>query len=367
MRCVRVDDRQGLAEAKYDWDKLLAVSCQNTLPLTHTWAIAWWDNFGEQAELVADLFYEGDALVAIAPLLRETTSMRGLPVSNARSMSNGYTPYSDVIFADALTDKECKGILTHVARSHGCDVLRLEKLRAASRVRSLLSSSEIQEFRVGIEDSLRSPFIRIEGDWDTYLKGRSSSFRKSLGRHVRKAERLAGFEIERIEVQSRSEACLQDMINVSKASWKASVGEDLETDAAGCEFLLRLIDELGPRKHVTLFLAKMDGRPVAYELLIGHEGTVFPLRADFDENYRDMSPGSVLMYHALSYLFESEAYEIYDCCASDYRYLRHWTKDRYTHSDVHLFPRAPKSTMIHAVKFQILPTMRVAADLINLR
>ena len=51
--------------------------------------------------------------------------------------------------------------------------------------------------RIGIKESIESPFILINSDWETFFSGRSQRFRKSLRNKINRANKSAGISIER--------------------------------------------------------------------------------------------------------------------------------------------------------------------------
>ena len=55
---------------------------------------------------------------------------------------------------------------------------------------------------------------------------------------------------------------------------------------------------------VTLWLATVGGKPVAFEYHLTYRGVTAPIRADFDEAYRAISPGAYLEAEIYRSVFE---------------------------------------------------------------
>src|SRR5207237_10498970 len=62
------------------WQALLESSASNEPMLSPTWPLAWWRNYGRAYQLAVGLFYDGDHLAGLAPLLlRRYWHRPGLP------------------------------------------------------------------------------------------------------------------------------------------------------------------------------------------------------------------------------------------------------------------------------------------------
>jgi CelD/BcsL family acetyltransferase involved in cellulose biosynthesis len=358
IRVYRISCRNELLGLRQEWFELLSAADNASLPLTPDWVLAWWDNFGKDAELAVGCVRLDGKLVAIAPLISQPSIHAGLSVNSLELMSNGYSPHGDLLLSNMLSDGHCGRVVKELLGSHDCDVFWLGKLRADSRILSKDAQQELHQHPSGIQDSLTTPLIHIAGKWEDFLAGLSASSRKNIRRRVRSAENTPGFRIERIVLRSSDDDAVDEMIAVSARSWKAQSGADLTGDAAGRSFLLQLIDTLGPSGEVQIFFAKLHDQTIAYELLFGYNATVFPLRADFDSQYSKMSPGTVLLYHVLKHLFKQRHYQTYDCCADDYPYLRQWTKDQCTHKDLTIYKRSLKARILYDLKFNVAPVYR---------
>jgi len=63
--------------------------------LSHEWVRTWWDCFGAGGRLHIVIVRADGRIAAIAPLMRETTQMYGVPVRRIRFLQNDHTPRTD--------------------------------------------------------------------------------------------------------------------------------------------------------------------------------------------------------------------------------------------------------------------------------
>lgn len=354
----RIDSIEGLGSLGPQWRELDAKQAQPLLPLSHLWHVAWWDSFGKNFELALGAVLCNGELIAIAPLYSTEVRERGLRLETTQLASNGYSPFSDLLLAPDLSEAMIDEVLDLMVEHNPCDVMRLQKLPANGVVAERASREGGLPVTIGIEPILQTPIISLEGDWQSYLQALSSSSRKTVRRKLKRLNGKDELTIERYKPKNSKDPILEDIVAVSARSWKADTKSDLQRDVAGREFLLRLIDELGPDDAVSVWVLSEHGTPIAFELLLHYCGIVYPIRADYDQKYASISPGSILMAYVLKDMFENGDDHTYDCCGDNYDYLRSWTKKTRNYVDVELFSRGLRPALAYSLKYRVAPLVR---------
>lgn len=345
------------------WTSLLRDSHQQSLVLTHEWLSAWWDCFGSGKHLWVACLRRGERLVGILPFWRDRVRYRGMEVDMLRLFANGHSPYSDLILAADLDSAGLHAAVQLLLATSATDVVVFAKLPETSRLFRYFSSSPGgQAKRCGIRPSLVTPIVTIEQDWGTFFSKRSRNLRKGINHRLNRLRRRGEIDIERLTVATREDPVLAEIVQVSHNSWKAQVGTDLGGNKAGLAFILALVDAFGASGCIQVWLLRIDGTPVAYEFHVVYGGVVYPLRADFDERFRDLSPGSVLLYSAMKRLFEEGGVTQYYSCADDYQYLRSWTDERRHHFDVEVFGDGAVPRFLHGIEYGLIPIARSLRD-----
>src|SRR5688572_19915691 len=96
--------------------------------LRHEWVRTWWDCFGSGAQLHIIVVRAEGQILGIAPLMRESAQMYGLPVRRIRMIHNDHTPRVDFIVVDRH-EEVCVTIWEALQRErHDWDVLQLSQL-----------------------------------------------------------------------------------------------------------------------------------------------------------------------------------------------------------------------------------------------
>jgi len=209
IHCSVVTDPAQLEALRPAWLDLLERSPKCEVMLTPMWLLPWWQVFGrlDGRQLRIGLFYDGERLVGLAPLLARRHWYRpGLPFRRLEFLGTGEHA-SDRIWSDYLNVIVERGAEARVADSFAAalkagafgswDELVLQALDGESALPELL----VQAFR---REGLRAhaavygeaPYIPLPASWDAYLKSLSSSRRYFIKRSIRDFEEWAGGDFQ---------------------------------------------------------------------------------------------------------------------------------------------------------------------------
>lgn len=359
MRHTIVQDAPGFRALEAQWSDLLTRSGRDLLPLSHAWISAWWKNFGPAGQPCVYCWYDADELIAVAPMMSQRIRHRGIHIHQLISMINGHSPFWDMVIAPGTSSSQIMEIVESVMASTSADWARFSSVPDDSQLYQLLRSSpRVNGRRTGLGHARTTPLIRIQSDWRSFFSSRSRKFRKAVTNKVNRFARTPGCSIERYSLASPDDPAVDEMIAVSAASWKAAAGTDLKSRPDSLAFLRDLILAFGPNGRTSVWIARQDKRPIAYEFHVCYRGVTYPLRADFDESARELSPGSVVEFEALKDIFDDGSITLYDSCANDYWYLNNWTDERRIHHDILVYASGLRPRCLHALEFRLIPALR---------
>ncbi|QSP93693.1 GNAT family N-acetyltransferase [Marinobacter salinisoli] len=345
------------------WDSFVGKVNPVPLPMTFAWLWSWWKAFSLEGgmEMEFRCVYQGPELVGVAPLVRLKHRYRGVTVTLLKLAANGHSPYSSVIVDTALSPaarNRAFSLLTQVGAGEIGLFLKVEQ------------DSELQHFllddpgrgkahkRVGQKPSLRTPVVNINQSWEDFYRSRPRSLKKSLNHKMNRFRKYGGFTIHEEKIRSTDQPIVEDLITVSARSWKSTVGNDLKSNTRSRQFLVNLIKVLGPSESLSAWVIRDKERPVAFELHLIFDNVVYPIRADYDSEYKAYSPGSVLECSALKHLFEQGRYQQYYTCADDYWYLSNWTTEYKDFCSIELFGDSLKLKALYFLEYRIIPMLK---------
>jgi len=355
-----VTDTDDFKNLRKQWSDLLSSYDTVPLPLTHEWLFNWWKVFGENVDLHIVAVYKHEELVAIAPFIIEKYHFCGMPVMRQKLMANDHSPYCNIIFNKKSSIKDKYEATSAIINESTADLLSVFKVPQDSLVVDFIETFTPRERISGISPEISTPIISTTGDWDTFYKSKSRKFRKSLQNKLNRFSRESDFTIKHEQIVSRQSRYLEDIVAISRSSWKSKIGRDLGSNRAGREFLFRLADELGDLGKVSIWIMYKSSVPIAYEYHVEYGDVVYPINADFSEAYRAYSPGSILEYTALKSLFMEERIKEYYSCANDYWYLNNWSKQLQRQLTINLYATTLKGRILHLWEYTVKPLLRPA-------
>ena len=282
-----------LIAAEREWRRLASAS--DNVFSTWEWAEVWWRHFGDHGSLRLTRVRVGDEIVAILPLY----IARRAGVRLARLVGHGVADQLGAVcdprFAGAAIDE--------VIRSHGADVLLLERVPA----------QPMTGVRPGVmlrEEA--SPVVAIagEGGWEGYLAAKSANFRQQVRRRARSLSRL-GLRYRLSDDPAGLMRDLDMLMKLHAARW----GEQSRAFVGARQPFHREFAALAlERGWLRLWIAEVDERPVAAWYGFRYEGSEYFYQSGRDPTWERHRVGAGLLEHTIR--------EAFDDGMREYRLLR---------------------------------------------
>ena len=330
LEIVRELDR--FLHLELSWNLLLGQSRHDELFLRHEWLRCWWKAFGKSSKLFVHVLRDGGNLLGAAPLMIRFGMYRGLPARVVSFMENHNTFRSDFLYApgnDAFVDLVVRFLLQHRAE---WDLVELNNIPDDSPTcERLLMATKKHGLFCHARPGLRSPFIEFEKCWSDYIASKSRKIKKTMNNWRNRLSRRGNTEFEEVRDFGDPDRRLDRLFQISEVSWKGAHGRSMGGDRKNRLFF-RLLNRVAvERKWLHIWLLRLDGRPVAFEYHLRYNGTELGLRSDFDENLRDVSPGSNLDAYIVQRLFEEKIHK-YDMGGGCDPYKVRWTDNCRRHT-----------------------------------
>ena len=310
-----VTDVAALERRRADWDALLARSATNQVTQSPFWLLAWWRIFGplDGRRLVAGLFFDGDRLVGVAPLLmRVHRYHRVLPFRRLELVATG-EPEADEIVSEYLGLVIERGYEEAVAdafagaladgRFGDWDELLLSLLDGEAPASPLLQPALARRgLGVSTAQSGTAPLIKLPKDWNAYLAALSGSGRYMVKRSIKEFEKWAGPDarVERATTAAQLEEGKQILVRLHETRWKAAGLGGVFASQAFRSFHDGVMRELLERDALELTWLRVGGQPIAVSYSIVWNNRVqFYQGGRMTEVPHGIRPGIVLHAYAI--------------------------------------------------------------------
>lgn len=361
MQIQVVSEYDNFMTLESTWRNVLEQSRNDVIYLTHEWFRCWWLSYGQGKRLSIILVKDKDDVIGIAPFYRARGFYRNIvPISEIGFCVNGMSPRVDFI---VLRDREKDAIrCVFNYLCDGCqswDILKLNKIHTKSPTYEIIKRVLYEKkLPIRITESVKSPYFHIDGRWDTYYASRSSRFRKRMRNTLNRVARFGDILIEKIEEEKRLNESLSIICDVSTKSWKHDRGKSLPKRKNQLTFYNHITKSMGKKGWITIWFLTRHNKCLAFEYHLIYKGVVYPIRADFDEEYSAISPGSFLEYNIIKTLFHDPSVQEYDFCGDNYKYMLNWTQSIKEHVNVSIFNRRFLSKSLGWMECRLIPVVK---------
>lgn len=328
-----IDDETKFGALKAEWNVLAARSRCPSIFLRHEWFDAAWQWRRSDSTLRILRVRNGAETVALCPFVLRPLRRYGMRLHALEFLTVPDTQSCDILVAPEYQ----AAVVDAVARRlyemrRQWDVISLDYLPGGSASAAMLEMAA-ERYKLPHEATVAHEnfFIDLKTTWQAFYATRSRRLKKANNLNANHLRRVVG----RIDVEwcgrreldgATADAMLQNIIDVSARSWKRKTGLSLDNPGPRA-FIESIVRHARANGWLSLWMLSLDGKPVATEFQLVHAGQVHALRADYDEAFKELSPGSYLNWKLIEALF-GEGMDRYWLGPGANAYKRHWTEAR---------------------------------------
>ena len=360
MKIEIITDLKDFESLNETWNGLLKNSRNDIVCLTHEWLVSWWKSFSDTNKLhIVTVSDNARHLIAIAPMMVSDFSYRGIKSRKIFFMANGHSPSTDFILNKDRMKEGVEAITGYLESYADWEFIELQKMDSGGRTFSLLTEYTRHANNLsGLKENIETPYIPLDSGWEAFLGNRSSKFRKVLRNKLNRAEREGDISVEKITSSECDSRVLDDMLNISGKSWKRDIGTDLKSDSQSMAFYGELCRSSNPGRQVNIWFLKKGEERIAFEFHLVYNNVVYPVRADYNKAFKEVSPGSVLEFNILRRLFTEQSLKEYNTCGHTYNYLLNWTDNTRKYMNIEIFGKSLRPCSLYLLEYRVLPVMR---------
>ncbi|HEU4566226.1 MAG TPA: GNAT family N-acetyltransferase [Gemmatimonadaceae bacterium] len=286
-----MDDAALLGGMEEEWWALWSRSSRATAFQSPAWLLPWWRTFG-RGRLATIALRRGGRLVALAPLAVDDADGACRTV---RLVGSGNSDHLDLLAEDGCEDACAAAVLEQLdacrERWDLCD------LHCLPRDSPLLSTRPPRGWIRDAGAAELRPVLRLghgsgaPGDVPPAMWARARYYR-------RRAARMGALEVERA-TERTADAMLDTLFALHGARWGAREMPGVLADGDVRAFHHDAATCLAARGLLRLYVMRLDGRPIAALLAFADRRRVCYYIGGFDPAAERLSPGTMLIAHAI--------------------------------------------------------------------
>jgi CelD/BcsL family acetyltransferase involved in cellulose biosynthesis len=356
LRVRRLTTEQDLRSIAPVWSDLAEQSAPATPFTSHDWFECCRIAAGDRTlELL--VVEDSVAPVSLVPLVRWKGRARGMPVRYLGLLDSPDSPVGELLHAGAALPV-VRALLDHLGGRSDWDVLELDRLPVASPTLKALEAELPGRLRWRRAGGDLSPYLAIDGPWAEFYASRSQRFKKTIRNIQNRLERLGAVTVDEHRSVAPDERLFEEMIELTKRSWKAERGIAIATMPRMREFFAELSRRATARGWLALWLLRLDGRAIAMEYQLRAQGVAYALRADYDRAFAASSPGSALNFAIARALFERGDVREYQMGPGQNEYKMRWASGCHETVRVQVYRGGLYPRLVHLTEDAVVPALR---------
>jgi CelD/BcsL family acetyltransferase involved in cellulose biosynthesis len=282
----------------------------------------------------------------------------GLKVDSVESIYNPHTPRYDFIVARGQDITVYRRLWNALADTSGCDMVMLAQVPESSRtIETIRNVAESDGWLAGQWSPPPSPFIRLECQYEDFLKRLKGSYRYNLRKRYERLSRVGAVDVEVITEPGAVREAMQDGLRIEAAAWKGAHGTAIISDPAVTEFYVRLAEREASAGRLQLTFLRVAGQRISFNYLLRSQQTLYGVKIGYDPKYHSYSPGNMLLNLILQDAC-SQGIDEYDFLGVADGWKFDWTKDARQHHWLFLFKNRLRPRILHYLKFNVIPKVK---------
>jgi hypothetical protein len=297
-----VSEISELVRFKDEWKALVPRSVEGTVFETYEWMTTWLDCFWEERPISFLFLRDEKSLVGMVPLLNDHKGELGCP-GTLVSPINGHSPWADVLYTENLP-AILEASLNHLAKKQRHFSLVFPSVLATRPLVPILP--EVANGRRMHTRFLAgsAPFVlRINGDWDVYLKSRSHHTARETKRKVKRFDGAGRAERVIVDNVDCLDRAMEDILLIEEHSWKEELGSSFTAKGYLSRFYGTFAALAAQNNWLRIYLLYLDSKPVAHIYGAEYRNQYYALKTSYHSDYRNLAPGIVLFDHAFRDVF----------------------------------------------------------------
>jgi CelD/BcsL family acetyltransferase involved in cellulose biosynthesis len=163
---------------------------------------------------------------------------------------------------------------------------------------------------------------------------RSGSTRKKLRQDWNRLSAMGTVDVVNETAADSVRAAFETFLALEAASWKGEHGTALLSDEEDAAFARRFIATLAARHDASVALLRVDGRPIAAQVVLYCGRMAYTWKTAFDSAYAKYSPGVLLIDKITEQLFAGERIEAIESCSPEGSFMAGLWEGRRTTLDL---------------------------------
>ena len=358
------------------WERLVTECRADPLFSSFTWVKEWWRAFrSRETKLQVWLLKSGDTIVGLTNLYKTVEKWGPFDAKVLAPLGRTTSQYVDLLIPSSLRGG-MKKVVKELLNGSDSDVLSLNRLKKGSPTALGVKKAAMELGLTSIEvDGLLCPFLKVEGPFDDYFRGRLS--RKHRNEVTRKMNKLSSLGDQRFVLITKTHELskvFEEVLELDKRAWKGQLEISIFADEIKKHFFRGLVETMVSQNRAFFHLFYLDDRLLNYELAFTTHAKVYLYATAYDPQFRKYSPGLLARVDQIKYSFEA-GMDVVEFGRCGYEHKKQWTNTAAQNVNLYVFSPSPRGRLLSSwlqsrlalrkLKRSLTPSPEAMFDVVN--
>jgi len=303
------------------------------------WFNLWWTIYGDPLRMCVVVLRQNQMVRGVFPLIVERPISGAAPVLKA--MTNE-VPF-DVLIDPGHLRETLQAFAELLSQCGPTDPVFFDEMMDSSSCgKELLDELHAAHFPCLSHATPNNPFIELRAQsWVEYTATLHSQLQNNLKKGRRRAEREGELTFNIHTSEDGLDELLTETFAVEAASWKGEQGSAMQCTPMKERWYRSLGRWAAQRGELQLATLRLNGRLLAFDFALVHRKCVLTFKTGYDQHSAaHLSPGNIMRFELLRFLFEKTNYERYDFMGVCAPWKMQWTNKTDTIRSLSVYPKS---------------------------
>ncbi len=299
--------------------------------------------------------WRGSDLVGLIPLAIRRATLCKVPVRRADSA--GHDGESGDLLLPEGGGSILAGLLESLLKRGGLDVLLLNGLAPGSERLHVMEEVAARHGLALEREEYRYATIDLSQGFEVYEKSLRGSFRGTMRRRRKRAVRMGGYQVVRVNGPVSEESLLPLLARIfaiSERSWKARNGDPMKERYR--QFYTEIARRFGQRGMLDFSILTVGGVDASYIVGLVERGVYHDVTISYVEEFAALSPGMMILQEVARRLAEEGVRLVVS--HGDHAYKNVWASRWVPQVRANLFMPGLRGTLSRMARVQAPAIMR---------
>ena len=337
------------------WDDVVERAGLRHPFVSYEWLRPWCETQADPGTLRFYVVCAGETIAGIAPVVEERGTAGRLV---RRGLSGPHTPTLDFLVADR--HEETWRLLWKAVAPRRSQQLQLQDLAEDGPTLAALEAQAREAgLPVGREPTLDSPYVLLNGTWETYQRSLSRQQTDALRKRMRRLSGIGEVRLHTVHERSEVPAAIERALWLEGAAWKRDAGTAISCDPSLVRFYTEIALRAADRGWLRLQFLTVNGDAIAFTLCLEYDRRMYSLKTGYDPAHAANSPGQLVFQLAIRDAFE-RGLDTFELLGASSEWKRYWTSRHRQHHRLTVLPDTAAARVAHAVRFRLVPAVRAS-------